>query len=333
MTKRPVNSRVKHGDPACADYGCKREECLDARRFKQKRNKLLRSTGRPGMVPPDRVAAHIARFRAAGLQDKDIIGELAMARNTFYRVLRGLPLSRAVEQRALSVRPPAAVQEVATLASVPAVGTQRRLQALAHQGWPSGVLEERLGYHQGWITRSSRRATVTMVTRQRVAALYDELWNVAPEAAGVDRGRVRAARETAIGRGFHGPLAWDDETIDDPAARPDVVRPVPLFADCEGPQHIDRVAVDAYLAGRRVDVSDAERLAALLAVPGRGMSLLEVDRLRGLPDKTSEVFLRRMTKRYERAGLALPDAGAEILVLPPMKRAAARMQNEMGEAA
>lgn len=229
MTKRPSNSRVQHGEPSCADYGCTREECLEARRYKQKRNKLLRDTGRPGMVSPVRSAAHIARFRAAGLQDKDIIQTMGLARNTFYRVVRGLPLTRQVEQRILSVPVPTPSGQVTTLATVHCTGTHRRLQALLVQGWPLGELERRLGVHAGWISRSFRaRRAVTMPVEIRVVALYDRLWNVPAERAGIDPGAARAAREIAASAGCAGPLSWDDETIDDPAAVPvvDAVKPV-----------------------------------------------------------------------------------------------------------
>lgn len=229
MKSRPLNSRVKHGDPTCADYGCKREECLEARRYKQKRNKLLRQTGRPGTVSADRAAAHIQRFRAAGLQDKEINARLGLARNTFYRIMRGLPLTRAVEQRILSVPVPSPTGQVSSMTTVPAAGTHRRLQALLWQGWPMGELEQRLGVHAGWITRTFREGkAVRMAVESRVKRLYDGLWNVRPEQDGVDPGLVVVTQDLAFRAGFAGPLAWDDDTIDDPRALPqtDAAEPV-----------------------------------------------------------------------------------------------------------
>jgi len=151
--------------------------------------------------------------------DKEILVRLSLARNTFYRIMRGAPITRDTERAILAVRPPAPVGEIRTLAAVDATGTHRRLQALMWLGWPPGVLEERLGVHLGWIARSVRcRRQVTLVVEARARALYDELWNVRPEDAGVDPGRARSARSVAAG--FHGPLAWDDDTIDDPQAVP-----------------------------------------------------------------------------------------------------------------
>jgi hypothetical protein len=181
----------------------------------------LRNTGRPGTVSPERAAAHIAKFRAASIEDKDIIAMMGVTRNTFYRVMRGLPLRRETEQRILSVPAPKPAGPMATVVKVPAVGTHRRLQALLWQGWPSGELERRLGLHQWWIGRSFRhRKTVTMAVEARVAALYDQLWNVLPEDAGVDPERARSTREQAAEAGYAGPLEWDDDSINDPHAVP-----------------------------------------------------------------------------------------------------------------
>jgi hypothetical protein len=90
------------------------------------------------------------------------------------------------------------------------------------------VLERRLGVHVGWIVRNGRRETVTMAVEARVKSLYDDLWNVLPESAGIEARWARSTREWAANSGFHGPLAWDDDTIDDPRTVPqtDVQEPV-----------------------------------------------------------------------------------------------------------
>lgn len=229
MMQRPANSKVKHGDPTCADYGCKREECLEARRRKQKRNNLLRTTGRPGTVLAHRAAAHLAKFRQAGFQDPEIIAMLPVGRNTFYRIMRGEPLTRGTEQKILAVPAPPALREIRTLAAVDATGTHRRLKALMWLGWPSRVLAQRMGVHEAWTSRSfSSRTRVTQAVEARVRVLYDGWWNVQPERVGVDAGEAEDTRVYARVQGWHGPLAWDDDTIDDPKALPatDAVEPI-----------------------------------------------------------------------------------------------------------
>lgn len=227
--QRPANSRVKHGDPTCADYGCKRDECLEARRKKQKRNKFLLQSGRPGMVNAGRAADHLTKFRKAGLRDSEIIQMVCIPRSTFYRVMRGEPLTRRSEQRILSVPVPPPTGEIRTLAAVDATGTHRRLKALMWLGWPPRVLEERLDVHADWTERSlTKRKRVTLVTEARVRSIYDEWWNLQPERAGVEPSSAESTRMYARSLGWDGPLAWDDDTIDDPNALPltDAVAPV-----------------------------------------------------------------------------------------------------------
>lgn len=311
---RPANSRVQHGEAACAEYGCRREECLQARRYKQKLNKLLRQTGRPGLVDSHRAAAHITKFRAASIQDKDIIKTMGVARNTFYRALRGLPISRGVEQRILAVPAPRPVAEVSIVVKVSATATHRRLQALLWKGWPLSVLEQRLGVHVGWIGRSMRRRkTVTAVMEARVAALYDELWKADPEQGGVHAGVCRSTREAALRNGFHGPGAWDDDTIGDPDAVPYSVDGEDFADEAAKPLHeadVDQVVVARFMEGFRLEqFTDAEFLTAVRQCAAAGMACPDIDVLRGWSKKTTENRLNRLRKQYERAGWAFPDLG------------------------
>lgn len=321
MTQRPAGSRVQHGEPTCADYGCRREECLDARRLKRKRNRLLRQTGRPGMVPAARAAKHIARFRAASLEDNAIIVDLGIARTTFYRVMRGEPLSRRTEQRILSVPAPKPVDEVVTLVKVPAVGTHRRMRALLRQGWPPGELERRLGVHMGWMAQSSRHTSVTTAMRTRVAALYDELWNVRPEDAGVQAGRARSTRELAVEAGYYGPLAWDDDTIDDPDTMPQTDALAP--SESEGPNLVDR-----WLMGESVILGRVERGDALVHL--FEWSELSPDEIAARLDMTASAASRAWERHKEKAR----EAGRPV---PWRRRYALRNKdltmNEMGAAA
>jgi hypothetical protein len=102
-------------------------------------------------------------------------------------------------------------------AFVDATGTRRRLQALITMGHPMPMLAQRLGWLPSnlW-SLACEDVGCTERTRQTVAALYDELWSKpAPDGLGKTR-----AIQAATRAGWHGPLAWDDDTIDDPKARP-----------------------------------------------------------------------------------------------------------------
>jgi hypothetical protein len=53
-------------------------------------------------------------------------------------------------------------------------------------------------------------------TRARVIAVYDDLWDQQPAPSR----ESRIARRRALARGWWPALAWDDDTIDDPASAP-----------------------------------------------------------------------------------------------------------------
>ncbi|MGW1409429.1 hypothetical protein [Streptomyces sp. NPDC002403] len=75
--------------------------------------------------------------------------------------------------------------------------------------------------------------------------------------------------------------------------------------DC-GSEYVDPVAVQRFVEGLPVDVSDAELLVALEKCLGRGMTLRQVDQLRRVPKGTTENAVNRLRKAYTRAGRELP---------------------------
>jgi hypothetical protein len=94
------------------------------------------------------------------------------------------------------------------------------VQALVAAGYSQAILAERLG-----VQRSNfRLATcdqVTAGTARAVRELYDELWDAPPDESN-HRAKISAsrARNYARDRDWALPLAWDDDAIDDPAAKP-----------------------------------------------------------------------------------------------------------------
>jgi len=96
------------------------------------------------------------------------------------------------------------------------IGTIRRIQALVANGYNQRDLAARLGMKPCNISRllASQSRSVHVKTADRVVALFDEL-QLRPGPS--DFARRRAAR-----LGWPPPLAWDEDTIDDPAAKADV---------------------------------------------------------------------------------------------------------------
>ena len=103
------------------------------------------------------------------------------------------------------------------------IGVTRRLRALAALGWTARAVAEASGLHLDTI-KSWRRGQVTEIhgITSAVLAVYDDLSMRTPMP--IDR-YERAAVSNIAGRArrdnWPPPLAWDDDTIDDPAATPD----------------------------------------------------------------------------------------------------------------
>lgn len=98
---------------------------------------------------------------------------------------------------------------------VSTTGAIRRLRALATMGWSLQDVATEMGVELGSsVGGLSQRETITRTVHDRIAAAYDRL-HTKPGPS--PRSRRYAQRE-----GWAPPLAWDDDTIDDPNAKPNL---------------------------------------------------------------------------------------------------------------
>jgi hypothetical protein len=107
---------------------------------------------------------------------------------------------------------------------VPALGTMRRLRALARMGHGfTAVARE-----QGLATETLRKITlgvtrtVTVRVERQVIDFYDRFWDVDGETRAADpfaRRWARTLKERAREAGWPPPMWWDDDRIDCPTAR------------------------------------------------------------------------------------------------------------------
>ena len=70
--------------------------------------------------------------------------------------------------------------------------------------------------------------------------------------------------------------------------------------------YVDDVAVMKFVRGFPVEVTDVEFLAAVQKCVAMGLTLKDVNRLRGWPRTTAENWVNRLKKRYQRSGRAFP---------------------------
>lgn len=153
--------------------------------------------------------------------------------------------------------------------SIDPTGTIRRIHALMAIGWTTTQLGQRIGYGSTALNQITRcREWVMRETADKVRTLYDELSMTPGPSAET---RKRAAR-----KGWVPPLAWDDESIDDPRAKP--YQPT---RELKRDRDIDEVAVYRALLGERINLTKRERLEVARLWQQRGRSLNELDRIHG----------------------------------------------------
>jgi transcriptional regulator with XRE-family HTH domain len=186
----------QRGEAAC-------DACLVANREYHRRRRVIKGLNKN--VDPEPARQHIIRLLANGATLRGIAAEAGMNVRQVGEVYRGCHASiwPETEARILAV-------ERGWSLYIPAAGTARRIDALRRMGWTVEHLADRLGVTFQAVHYMTRQKRVRRDTAERVAAIYDELSMVPGPSAIL---RARAATQ-----GLLPPLAWDDDTIDDPAA-------------------------------------------------------------------------------------------------------------------
>lgn len=189
-----------------------------AYRRRRKADALRLATSGPSLVDASAAREHVQGLLDAGVSVAQVAAAAGVDRTCVRRVVgqqRGHGASRKLQPATAAALLGVSLEAFDDLERhlegdrVPAAGTLRRLGALRALGWPETVLAKRLGVKRirvgedGWVRRRVARA---------VRELYDEL-SMIPGPS--QRTRARAVRV-----GLVPPLAWDDETLDDPDAAP-----------------------------------------------------------------------------------------------------------------
>jgi hypothetical protein len=193
----------------------------------QREHAIRRGTWQP-WVDAAPAREHVLQLKACGFGDRRIAELAGLNRKRVRALLFGRPERGTPPPE--QIRPATAIALLsvdATFDNLPdstvidATGTVRRLRALVAAGWPQARIAARLGVTPGNFCAVIRRDR-TLVRRARaVRALYDELWTTDPRNAGVDNQAYSRAVNHARALDWAPPGAWDEDTIDDPAAFPD----------------------------------------------------------------------------------------------------------------
>lgn len=173
------------------------------------------------VVDPPVVRQHIQELRAEGMTWRRISILSGVSRRTLQDIRNRCShyVWSTTAAKIMAVAPPRdALHAAPDLERIPALGTTRRLQALVAIGYTNAELSELIPYHYHHISNVilGRQAYVNAATARRVAELFTEL-QLMPR--GDDYAAARA-RDRAAKRGWAPPMAWDDDTLDDPDGRP-----------------------------------------------------------------------------------------------------------------
>lgn len=219
----------QHGTYSCYVLDrCRCQPCASAHRQYEQQRIRQQAYGRwDGLVDAQPSREHIRSLMARGMGLKRIVEVSGIAQGTLWKLLYGkrqadgrkvvtARVRPSTEQRILAVR-----LHLADGATIGAIGTTRRLQALVAIGWSQSKLAYRLGMRPSNLGMMLNRTTVRTSTAAAVRSLYKELWNAPPpEATHRDRIAASRARRFAAARGWAPPLAWDDDDLDNPDATP-----------------------------------------------------------------------------------------------------------------
>jgi hypothetical protein len=237
------------------------------KQWRRDRDKGVRWT-----TPAQPVADHIRHLEQAGMSATAIWKAAGISRTLFYYIRNG-QYSRC---RITSARAVLAVQATVYFPSnltptqlVSGVGTRRRIRALMAIGWSHKDMRARSGVLTA-VTLNQKGDLVTRSMHDRVSALYDEL-SMKPGPSGRTRARAAAA-------GYPSPLAWDDDAIDDPAAKP-----VGLITSGWDPAGIDESRIERRINGdRSVRLHRGESVEVVRRMLADGHNQSEIRRLTGL---------------------------------------------------
>jgi hypothetical protein len=296
LAPAPPRRGPGHGSTTGYARGCHCDRCRAAAAAYEQRTELLKASGQwMPFSDPQPAIRHLQRLLSQGMTLTGIADLAGLGAPTLHYLLdwQSTPPELRRRIRTRTVQAVVAIQFQPTRRRVPALGSCRRLQALAvgyaarypHEqdgGWPFDVLAGRLGVHPDTVCRlrASRQYTSAAMAGA-IQALCRELHG--------RPGPSPSCRARALTRGWVPLAAWDD--IDDPEATPQGVR---------GPG------------------SRAEHTAALLdssadLITHHGFTLeLAAERL-----GTSRNTLERAWLRYQRRMRPLLETFGQILAAEP----------------
>lgn len=204
----------------------------------QTRRRRLKALGQwEPYVDAEPVRQHLRKVNAAGMPFRSISEKLGLPHDSSLQHLLwgrgkwgpGEKVKRETAELILAYWP--SLDDFPDAAMIDATGTRRRVEALAVQGWSRNWIGQQTGMRPEHFRKAVKQPQVTARLARAVAAVYDAWWNQDPLEHGMARNPVARVKADAARAGFLSALAWDDDTIDDPAAVPQTDALVPVATE------------------------------------------------------------------------------------------------------
>jgi len=204
------------------NYRCDCEPCLAAgREYTNLRYRLMAYGQWNPFTDAGPAREHVFALDAAGISYRQVAIAAGISESTVSRlVFSDPPVKRIRVDSSVKILAVAASRDVIQgTVPIDATGTRRRLQALSAVGWSGAKLAAYLDLDPTGVTRMFTAQRILARKARAVADVYDRLWNQAPpEGTQQDKAAATRARREAAAKGWPPPMAWDDDTIDDPTA-------------------------------------------------------------------------------------------------------------------
>jgi len=230
---------------------CTRADCANPKQTRglcERHYRQLIRMGRVGYVPAEPAAAHVRALRELGWTYEQIAQRAGVSTWVPHRAATGVTRRMWMDRAAALLAVP--LEPQTSHRGVDPTGTRRRVQALAWMGWPCREIARRAGTTQPSLsTLIQPHRRISYALAQKLAVIYAELSGTP--------GPSKLAAGKARGAGFAPPLAWDDDTIDDPAAVPNLgqVERGAVVVDEEA-RHLLGFGMSRHEVARRLSVSE-----------------------------------------------------------------------------
>jgi len=207
-------------------------------RWRRRRGELIAAGRWMPFVAAGPVRDHVNKIRAAGMPVRALEQHFGMSAHHLDHLLWGSERSgpgekvRTETARMLLAYWPA-LDDFPDSARIDPTGTRRRIEALQVRGFNLIAVAGKCGMPARYFQKAMVADKVTARMARAVRDVYGAWWNADPLEHGVLEWVAGRTRRAAERQGWYGPLAWDDDTIDEPTAVPQTDAVQPLAAEGE----------------------------------------------------------------------------------------------------